>query len=76
MIPVLVWCVPGRRIVWILAFPLGSLLVAVPMGAPLIPWPQDLTAAFTIGAPRVAGVPLLPAMKSDRIWHGSYWRIS
>lgn len=59
-----------------LAFPLGCLLFTVPMGKSLIPLPQDFTAAFTIGAPRVAGVPLLPAMKSGRMRHGSYWRIS
>ena len=50
MIPTLVWIILGTRVVTLLAFPLGFLLFAVPMGEFLIPPLMEFTADFTVTA--------------------------
>lgn len=59
MIPVVVWAVLGPTLAWAMAFPLGYLLLMVPVGEALIPTMIDHTAAFTVTALRFSGVPVL-----------------
>lgn len=58
MIPALVFTVLGWRVAWALAFPLGFLLFAVPMGEFLIPPLMEFTADFTVAALQVTGIPV------------------
>ena len=58
MIPVAVWTLLGARVVWAMAFPLGFLLLAVPMGEALIPHMMDFTANFTVKALQLTGIPV------------------
>ena len=58
-IPFMVWAVAGPTVVRRLLFPLGYLLLMVPVGDALIPYLIDYTAAFTVSALRVSGVPVL-----------------
>ena len=58
MIPALVFTVLGWRVAWTLAFPLGFLLFAVPMGEFLIPPLMAFTADFAVTALKVTGVPV------------------
>jgi exosortase A len=57
-IPVMVWAVLGLAVVRKLLFPLAYLLLAVPVGEALIPYLIDYTAAFTVTALRLSGVPV------------------
>jgi EpsI family protein len=59
MIPVAVWAVLGSAVTRALAFPLGFLLLGVPVGEVLIPPLIDFTAAFTVAGLRLSGVPVL-----------------
>ena len=58
-IPLMVWAVSGSSVARRLLFPLGYLLLLVPVGEALIPHLIDYTAAFTVSALRVSGVPVL-----------------
>jgi exosortase A len=48
----------GWRFAWELAFPLGFLFFAVPMGEALVPLMMRMTADFTVGALRLTGIPV------------------
>lgn len=58
-IALLVWAVLGPSVAWHLAFPLGYLLLAVPVGEALYPYLIDATTAFTVAALKFSGVPVL-----------------
>ena len=58
-IPVAVWAVLGNAVGRQLAFPLGFLLLGVPVGEILIPPLIDFTGAFTVAGLRLTGVPVL-----------------
>ncbi|HEY7699941.1 MAG TPA: exosortase A [Vicinamibacteria bacterium] len=58
-IPMMAWALAGRTVVRRLLFPLGYLLLMVPVGEALIPHLIDYTAAFTVAALRFSGVPVL-----------------
>jgi exosortase A len=57
-IPLMVWALLGPEVFGKLLFPLGYLLLAVPVGEALIPYLIDYTAWFTVGALRLTGVPV------------------
>lgn len=58
MIPMLVWMLLGWRVIGELAFPLGFLVFAVPMGEFLIPPMMEFTADFTVGMLKITGIPV------------------
>jgi exosortase A len=58
-IPLMVWAVLGPLVSRSILFPLGYLLLAVPVGEALIPYMIDYTAAFAVAALRFTGVPVL-----------------
>ena len=58
MLPMLVWLCLGLRAVWALAFPLAFILLAVPVGEFLIYPMMEFTAAFTVNAVRLTGIPV------------------
>jgi exosortase A len=58
MLPVLVWVVFGWRMLRSLAFPLGFLIFAVPMGEGLIPPLMNFTAEFTVKMLQLTGIPV------------------
>jgi exosortase A len=64
MIPLLVWLFLGRRILYEIAFPLAYLYFAVPIGESIVPYLQDVTAAFTVNALRLTGISVF--------WEGLY----
>lgn len=53
-----VWGVLGHGLAAALAFPLGFLLFAVPLGEAMVPFLMDRTADFTVWALRSTGVPV------------------
>ncbi|MDP3672092.1 MAG: exosortase A [Telluria sp.] len=59
MIPAALAAMLGLRLVRAIAFPLAYLLLAVPSGEVLIAPLIDFTAAFTVGALQLTGVPVL-----------------
>lgn len=58
MIPAAVLALAGRRVTRALAFPLGFLLLAVPVGDAFLPLLMDWTADFTVAALRMTRVPV------------------
>lgn len=58
MIPVVVGSILGWPAVKQIAFPLGFLIFAVPMGEGLIPPLMDFTAAFTVSLVKLTGIPV------------------
>jgi exosortase A len=58
-VPLLVWAVAGSSVTRKLLFPLSYLLLMVPVGEALLPYLIDYTAAFTVTALRISGVPVL-----------------
>jgi len=52
------WAVLGNRVTRLLAFPLGFLFLAVPVGEGLIPPMMDFTADFTVEMLRLTGIPV------------------
>jgi exosortase A len=58
MIPTLVWLLLGWTVLSRLAFPLGFLLFAVPVGEALVPTLMDLTADITVKLLRITGIPV------------------
>ena len=67
MLPVLVLLCLGLRAVWALAFPLAFTLLAVPMGEFLVYPMMEFTAAFTVNAVRLTGIPVY--------WDGMYFTL-
>jgi len=53
-----VWSMLGNRIAWQLAFPLGFLFFAVPMGEDLVPPLMELTATVTVYLIKLTGIPV------------------
>ncbi len=53
-----VWTIVGTRVARAIAFPLGFLFFAVPMGENLIPPLMEFTATFTVEAIRLTGIPI------------------
>lgn len=58
MLPALVWTLCGRAVMAAAAFPLAYLFFAVPVGEGLVAPLQDFTAAFTVRAVRMTGIPV------------------
>ncbi len=58
-VPLMVWAIAGPSVSRRILFPLCYLLLLVPVGEALIPYLIDYTAAFTVAALRVTGVPVL-----------------
>lgn len=58
MIPAAIWTVFGTRVVRAIAFPLGFLFFAVPVGEVLILPLMHFTADFTVSALRLSGIPV------------------
>ena len=58
MVPAAVWTILGSRVVRAIAFPLGFLFLAVPMGEALIPPMMTFTAKFTVAALQLTGIPV------------------
>ncbi len=58
MIVTLVWILLGWQVVKEIAFPLGFLFFAVPMGEFLIPPMMDFTANFTVKMIELTGIPV------------------
>jgi exosortase A len=58
MIPTLVWLLLGWTVLSRLAFPLGFLLFAVPVGEALVPTLMDLTADITVKLLKITGIPV------------------
>jgi len=59
MIPAAVIAVAGREVAWALAFPLGFLLLCVPVGEALMLPLMEHTADFVVLALRLTGMPVL-----------------
>jgi len=59
MIAVALWTVLGDDVTKRILFPIGFLLLAVPIGDALLPRLIDQTAAFTVTALRLSGIPVL-----------------
>jgi len=57
MLDSLVWALLGTAVVRVLRFPLLFLFLAVPVGDSLVPVLQRWTAAFTVSALRLSGIP-------------------
>lgn len=53
-----IWAVVGNAVARYLAFPLGFLLLAVPVGGGLLYPMMEFTADFTVGALRLTGIPV------------------
>ena len=58
MIPGTVLALAGRRVAWVIAFPLAFLILAVPFGEAFLPRLMDWTAEFTVAALRLSGIPV------------------
>ncbi len=58
MIQALVWLLLGWTVLTRLAFPLGFLLFAVPVGEALVPTLIDFTADITVKLLRITGIPV------------------
>ena len=52
------WAILGTQVVWAIAFPLGFLFLAVPIGEGLIPVLMEFTADFTVGLLKLTGIPV------------------
>lgn len=64
MIPVIIWGLLGFQVLKQVAFPVGYLLFAVPMGENLVPLLQDITAWFSVKGLQLVGIPVY--------WEGYY----
>jgi len=72
MIPVLVATLLGGRVARMLAFPLGYLFFAVPLGEGLIPPLQDFTAHFSVGGLKLTGIPVFAEGRYISIPSGNF----
>ena len=59
MIPIAVWAVLGSAVTRQLRFPLGFLLLGVPVGEALLPTMIDFAAAFGVAGLELSGIPVL-----------------
>lgn len=59
MLPLAAWLLLGTSIARTLAFPLGFLLLAVPVGDSLLEPLMQLTASWTVAGLRLSGIPVL-----------------
>ncbi|MBK1694739.1 exosortase A [Chromatium weissei] len=66
-IPLIVWLILGTAAARVLAFPLGFLIFAVPMGEALVDPLMQFTAAFTVMLLRLTGLPVF--------WDGTFFSI-
>ncbi len=67
MLPAGVWALGGWAWLRTLAFPLAFTLFAVPIGEPLVPPLQDLTAWMAVNLLRLTGIPVF--------WEGRFFHI-
>ena len=67
MVPIVVWAIFGDAVVKRILFPLAYLFFAVPVGDFLVGPLQDVTAAFTVWALQVTGIPVY--------WEGLFFHI-
>lgn len=67
LVPLTLWAVLGWPVVRTVLFPLVFLFFAVPMGEELIPPMMDFTAAFTVRALQLTGIPVY--------WEGTFFTI-
>lgn len=67
LIPLVIWLTLGTAAARILAFPLGFLIFAVPMGEALVDPLMQFTAAFTVMLLRLTGLPVF--------WDGTFFSI-
>ncbi len=67
MIPATLWLLLGSAVLRRLMFPMAYLLFAVPFGEFLVPSLQDVTAAITVKALQLTGIPVL--------WEGRFFYI-
>jgi exosortase A len=58
MLVAMVWLLLGTKATWEMAFPLGFLFFAVPIGEGLIPVMMDFTAVFTVNMLKLSGIPV------------------
>ncbi|MGI0116724.1 exosortase A [Zooshikella sp. RANM57] len=64
MIPMIIWGLLGFQVLKQVAFPVGYLLFAVPMGENLVPLLQEITAWFSVKGLQLVGIPVY--------WEGYY----
>jgi exosortase A len=67
ILPILAWLIFGSAVASCIAFPLGYLIFAVPIGDFLVEPMQDITAAFSVWALQVTGIPVY--------WEGRFFHI-
>ncbi len=67
MLPIIIWAIYGSGIVRQILFPLAYLFFAIPVGDFLVAPLQDITAAFTVWALQVTGIPVY--------WEGRFFYI-
>ncbi len=67
IVPALTWAIFGTRVARSIIFPLAYLFFAVPIGDFLVPPLQDLTAAFSVWALQLTGIPVY--------WEGLFFHI-
>lgn len=72
MMVFLVWAVLGWQVTRVLAFPLGFLFFAVPIGDFMMPMLMEWTADFTVVALRATGIPVYREGQSFVIPTGSW----
>jgi exosortase A len=58
MVPALVWAILGWDVIRTVAFPLGFLLLGVPIGEGLVPPMMKFTARFAATAVKLTGIPV------------------
>lgn len=58
MVPALVLSHFGAKATRVIAFPLGYLFFAVPLGESIVPRLQDLTASFAVKTLQISGIPV------------------
>ncbi len=67
IVPALTWTIFGTQVARKILFPLAYLFFAVPIGDFLVPPLQDLTAAFSVRALQLTGIPVY--------WEGLFFHI-
>jgi exosortase A len=58
MLVAVVWSTLGTDVIRVLAYPLGFLVFALPIGTSVEPWLQDVTAAFIATGLHLTGIPM------------------
>lgn len=75
MVVALVWGILGPAVARVLAFPLGFLLFALPLGARFVPALQDVTAWFAVRLLDWSGIPVVLREHVISI-PGGAWRVA